>query len=257
MTTPSHRFRPAAAALAGLVILAGWPAAMARPLDGTDTNVQPAGLSQLELGVADLRGAGRRTLAAPVAVLTYGVADGSEVAFAGQFSHALGPLDAGQHRLSMGGTGISFKHQFTAAAAPGEAGSAAGCGLLLPEAGGDSGTGASCSAIVSQLFAAGAAHLNLTATRSRAQAWSHVLGLIVEGRDGVLGGAVLRPVMEVWWQRAHDGAGDASARSLLAGVVWKHSEQLAFDAAVRRERGSGGGYTELRAGLTWLYSSRP
>ncbi len=262
MATPIDRSRSSATALAGLVIMAGWPAAMARPLDGTDANVQPAGLYQLELGLSDLRGGARRTLAAPVAVLTYGVADGTEVAVSGQFSRALGTLDAGQHRLSMGGTGISFKHQITAAAAPGEAGgaaagTAASCGLLLPEAGGDAGTGASCSAIVSQLFAAGAAHLNLTLTRTRAQTWSHVLGLIVEGRDGVLGGAVLRPVMEIWSQREHDGADGARTRSLLAGVVWKHSEQLAFDAAVHHERSSGGSYSELRVGLTWLYPSWP
>jgi hypothetical protein len=60
----------------------------------------------------------------------------------------------------------------------------------------------------------------------------------------------LRPVGEFFVDQSTSGA---TVTSFLLGGIWRVSEQVALDAAVRMEPHSGGAIVEARLGLTWAF----
>jgi hypothetical protein len=61
----------------------------------------------------------------------------------------------------------------------------------------------------------------------------------------------VRPVGEVFVERERDLPTTVSG---LVGTIWRASDALSFDAAVRLARAGGVSTTELRVGLTWGFS---
>ncbi|GEJ57125.1 hypothetical protein [Anaeromyxobacter diazotrophicus] len=72
-------------------------------------------------------------------------------------------------------------------------------------------------------------------------------GVILEGHDAW----PVRPVAEAFVERERALPTTVSG---LAGAIWRASEGLSLDAALRLARAGGVSTTELRAGLTWAWS---
>ena len=221
-----------------------------RPFDGTDASVAEPGLFELELGTFGyVRQGAARSVVAPAVVGNIGFEGDTELVLEGRVNRLMGDIDAG-YRTSLGDTALSLKHVLRKGSLQ-DGGSgvsiAAECGVLLKEVHGLTGTGASCAGIASQRFDAAAVHLNLALTRTREHTEARLLDMIVEGQ----GESPVRPVMELFVERDNAGAHTASA---LVGMIWKHSEELSFDAGLRRARSDGEKLTELRVGLTWSYA---
>lgn len=236
-------------AIAGALLATVWaaPAQAYRPFEGTDAGVAEPGVFELELAPLGLvrQGSGR-SVVAPAIVGNFGLPGDFEFVMEGKLDRQLGERPDG-YRTRFGDTGMSVKHVLRHGFLQGAAGPsiAAECGVLLPELRGEHGTGATCAGIVSQQFGFATVHLNAALTRTRDKANSRFAGVIVEGS-----GAVVRPVAELFAERDNRGG---RVRSLLLGALWKHGEELVFDAGVRRAREDGATVTELRAGLTWSY----
>lgn len=221
-----------------------------RPFDGTDAGVAEPGMFELELGpFGYVRNGTSRTLVAPSVVGNFGFEGDTELVIEGRVNRAMGDPGIG-YRTSLADTAFSVKHLLRKGSLQ-EGGSgislAAECGVLLKELHGATGTGATCAGIASQRFESAAVHLNAGLTRSREHTESRFLGVIVEGQ----GEAPVRPVMEVFAERENNGGRTNSA---LVGLIWKHSEELSFDAGLRRAKADGVNLTELRVGLTWSYA---
>ena len=90
-------------------------------------------------------------------------------------------------------------------------------------------------------------HLNGAAAWTRAHDPGVLGGVILEGHDAWL----VRPVAEVFLERERD---EPAIVSGLLGAIWRVSDGLSFDAAVRLARAGGVNTTELRLGLTWGFS---
>jgi hypothetical protein len=233
----------ASLAAAGLVAA---PAHAYRPFNGTDGDVAEAGMYELEFSPLgyERHGAGR-TLMGPAIVNNFGLPGAFEIVLEGRLEHDIGASEG--YRDRFGDTALSVKHVLRKGALQGESGVsiAAECGVLLPEAHGDRGHGGTCAGIVSQQFGAVTVHLNGEVARNRDHSNSRFVGVIVEGRsEGV------RPVLELYDERDNRGGRTNSA---LVGAIWRHSEDLAFDAGIRRAREDRENVTELRVGLTWSF----
>src|SRR5262249_40486875 len=121
--------------------------------------------------------------------------------------------------------------------------------VLLPGVHSESGTGAALTGIVGQKWDWGAIHLNVAAELSHDQRAEIFLGTILEGP----GDWKVRPVAEVIYQREF-GLGEEVAG--LVGVIWQVRDALAFDFAVRQASVAGNPETEIRAGITFAFSTR-
>jgi hypothetical protein len=237
-----------AIACAALLTAIWSPAAHAyRPFDGTDAGTAEPGVFELEFGGSYLHQGKEKSMSAPIAVGNWGLGEDTEIVLEGRLNRQLGNT-SDTHRTSLGDSAVSVKHVFRRGSLQDGTGPsvATECGILLPTVNGPSGTGATCDGIVSARGDAGAIHLNAALTRTREQTTSRFLGVIVEGPDAW----TVRPVMEVFTER------DASAprtNSALLGAIWKQSEDLSFDLAVRKARSNGENITELRIGLDWSF----
>jgi hypothetical protein len=234
-----------------IAVLAGaWaaPAHALRPYEGTDASVAEPGVFELELApIGYVRRGDSRTLVIPAIVGNWGIGNDFEVVLEGKSNREMGGIGDGP-RSSLVDTAFSVKHVLRhGSLQDGGTGVsvAAECGVLLPELHGESGTGATCSGIVSQRFDALTVHLNAALTRARDKANARFVGVIVEGPE-----APVKPVMELTAERDNRGG---RTNSLLLGAIWKKSDDLAFDVGLRRARSDGERLTELRAGLTWSY----
>jgi hypothetical protein len=221
-----------------------------RPFEGTDAAVAEPGIFELEFSpIGYVRNGPERLLIGPYVVGNVGFSGDTELVLEGRVQRQQGGIPDG-YRSSLGDTMISVKHVFRHGSLQ-EGGSgvslAAECGVLLPEYHGETGTGATCDGIASQRFALATVHVNAAFTRTRAHTTSRFLGLIVDGG----GEGALHPVMEVFAEREDGGS---RTRSALLGLVWKKSEELAFDVGVRKARTDGESLTEVRMGLTWSYA---
>ena len=248
----SHPFRPSLrgilrkamlASLAAASLLAA-PAHAYRPFNGTDGDVAEAGTYELEFSPLgyERHGAGR-TLMGPAIVNNFGLPGEFEIVLEGRMEHDIGESDGYRNRF--GDTALSVKHVLRKGVLQGESGVsiAAECGVLLPEMHGDRGHGGTCAGIVSQQFGPVTVHLNAELARNRDHSNSRFVGVIVEGHsEGV------RPVLELYNERDNRGGHTNSA---LVGAIWRHGEDLAFDAGIRRAREDRENVTELRVGLTW------
>jgi hypothetical protein len=119
---------------------------------------------------------------------------------------------------------------------------------LLPAIHGDAGIGAEWALIASQRWRDLTLHVNGASAWTRDHNPGVRGGVILEGHDAWS----VRPVAEVFVERER---GEPTMLSGLAGAIWRVSDGLSFDAAVRLARAGGVDTTELRLGLTWALRS--
>ncbi len=162
----------------------------------------------------------------------------------------------GEHPLSGDGAsrlvdgGLSLKTVLRDGALQDKAGPsiATEFGVLLPEINGVARAGASGAAIVSERWTWGTVHFNAGAALTREQHGDLFIGAIIEGPQGWQ----VRPVAEVRYEKEF---GAAETVSGLVGAIWKVSDKLAFDVAVREAWVDARPETEVRAGLTFGFSA--
>jgi hypothetical protein len=243
------------AALLPAVVAAGLAAAPLpvgayRPFDSTDADVAGPGEAELELGTLGyLRQGSERFLSAPSFSANFGLADRRELVLEGQVRSRLDAADA-TRRTSIEDIGVFLKQVHRPGSVQGQSGPslASECGVLLPSIGGQSGAGARCTGIVSQRWQAATTHVNAALAWTREHRPELFLGWIVEGPNDW----PLRPAMEIFTDRER---GAALTHSSLAGLVWRASDTLAIDLGIRSARTDGVNVSELRAGLTWTFST--
>jgi len=249
MSTQVRRFRGIRRRFTtGVVIASGliaWcqPASAYRPFDGTDAAVAKKGEMEIELQPAGrLRDESGTSLIAPAMVLNYGLSENWEVVLEGQGQTPLSPM--GPTTLTAAGAflkgvlvpdslqdkpGPSFATEF---------------GVLLPDSTGSSGVGASLAGIVSQRWDWGTIHLNAETALTRDHHSDLFLSTIIEGPAKW----TVRPVAEVFYENEF---GKRETFSGLVGLIYRVSDDLSFDVAVRHALTGGHPSNEIRAGLTF------
>lgn len=243
---PSRRATAQLAATALATTLLGANAWAYRPFDGTDAAVAETGVFELEAGLGRTRIGDVDSLALPSLVFNYGLPHDTEIVLEGQLEHQAGSRADGP-RNTLTDTSLSLKHVWI----PGSLQEGTGpsmateCAVLPPEVHGASGTGGECAAIVSGKWDSMALHLNLGIGRTREHETARSISLIAEGPAQWL----VRPVAELLAER--DTGSGGRLDSALAGAIWQHGEDLAFDLALRHARTNDGNFNELRIGLTW------
>lgn len=241
-------FRPAKARVALLALAAAWPVAARayRPFDSTDAAVAGKGELELELGpLGYVVERGGRTLVAPSLTLNWGFAHRWEAVLEGRHLVELGSdLDGPRSRVEDAAFSVkTVLRQGTLQEKSGPS-VAAELSALLPALTGEGGAGAACTVILSQRWPGLTVHVNGAAAWTRAHAPGLFAGTILEGHDAW----TVRPVAELFVERERDSPTTVSG---LLGAIWRASDRLSFDAAVRLARAGGVDTTELRIGLTW------
>lgn len=231
-----------------LALAAAWPiAALAyRPFDSTDAAVADRGELELELGPLGYLARGADgALVAPSVTLNWGFARRWEAVLEGR---QLVQLDSevGEPRERVEDVALSLKHVLREGSLQGQPGVsvATELGALLPTFHDEPGLGVEWTLIVSRRWADLTVHLDGTIAWTRAHEPAGFGGLIVEGPDRW----VIRPVAEL---SAGTERGAPATVAGLVGAIWRFSERLSVDAAVRRGRADGIRTTEIRLGLTW------
>lgn len=230
--------------------LACSPARAYRPFDGTDAGVAEAGEFELEFGpIGRLQDGDGRSWLAPAIVGNWGLSGDRELVLEAKGQTMDGDLAPGAARTNLVDAALSLKQLHKRGVLQGEAGVsvASECAILLPGVNADAGLGASCAGIVSQRLGSITMHLNAELAYKRDHKWAPFLGVIVEGPSL----HEVRPVAEVFVE--HE-AGESNTVSALAGLIWKHSENMSFDTGIRHTHGSNQNINELRIGLTWTTS---
>ena len=228
------------------------PAAYAyRPFDGTDASVPDAGEFELELApVQHLREGSERSWIAPAVVANWGLPSDRELVLEGKV-RTFEDRPAEGSRTALVDDALSLKQVHRRGSLQDGTGAsvASECGILLPNVHAESGTGFTCAAILSHRLPAATVHLNAALSRTREHRTERFFSLIVEGPAW----GATRPVMEVFHERDNGGFEENSA---LAGLIWRASENLSFDAGLRAARAAGEEVREVRAGLTWSFAVR-
>jgi hypothetical protein len=229
----------------------GTDAALAyRPFDSTDADVAEAGVFELELGpLGRIREGPEKFRVAPAVVANFGLSGERELVLQGQRQTALQEV-SGEPRTSIVDTGLFIKQvlrQGVLQDTPGPS-VATEVGLLLPTVNGESGTGFSAAGIVSQRSDAGTVHLNSSFSWTRSHEPDLFVGVILEGPYSW----AVRPVAEVSGEKT---SGGARTQSVLAGAIWRLRRDLSFDFGIREARAGNEAIHEIRAGLTWSFSS--
>jgi hypothetical protein len=228
------------------IVIACWPsnAFAYRPFDSTDPAVADLNSFEVELSPVSYRhDDSGRTWIAPQLRLNYGFAKDWEVVLEGQGEHQPGF----ESRLVE--DALSLKYiikEGTPQDMPGPS-VATEFGVLLPGVHDQKGTGATITGIVGQKFSWGAVHVNLSGSLTRDQRGEIFFGTILEGPEAW----PVRPVAEFVYQRESGGHNETA---LLAGIIWKVKDSLAFDFALRHAKIDGRPETEVRAGLTFDFS---
>ena len=228
-----------------------WPltASAYRPFNSTDAAVAAKGEMEIEFGpVGYLREGADGMLVAPAVILNWGVAHRWEAVLEGAALFELGSeLQGPRGRVedtafSLKGVlregSLQEKHGFSIATE---------LSVLLPTINGDPGTGAQGTIIVSQRWTDVTVHVNGAAAWTRAHNPGAFGGLILEGHDAW----AVRPVAEAFVEAERDLPTTVSG---LLGTIWRVSDRLSLDAAVRLSRAGGVSTSEIRAGLTWGFS---
>jgi hypothetical protein len=222
-----------------------------RPFDGTDASVAERGDVEIELGPAELvRGGGETSLAAPRLVLNWGFADALELVLEGRHLVRLGAAANGAPRAEVDDAALSVKGVLREGALQDRPGPsvAAEVAALLPGTSGPSGAGAQVALIGSLRWPDVTLHVNGAAAWTREHRPGASAGVIVEGHDAWS----VRPVAELTVDVERDVPATAAA---LAGAIWRVSEALSLDAALRVARGGGATETQVRVGLTWAFAA--
>ena len=217
-----------------------------RPFDETDADVAELHVIELEIGPLQFQRSAGRTGWVPTFIFNYGVIPGWELVIDSDLSGTVaGPREPGEvFQLE---TGVAFKGVLRKGSLQDESGPSIAVEpeLLLPATAGPSGFGFAAGVIVSQRWPALTVHLNLVPAWSRAHNLAGLAGVIVEGPSEW----TVRPVGEVYVEGEHAVVGVTS--SFLGGLIWRISDRVSTDAAVRVGTVSGISLVELRVGLTW------
>lgn len=234
-----------------LSLAAAWPPAASayRPFDSTDAAVVAKGEMEIELGPLGYLGRGAdTTLVAPSLILNWGFADRWEAVLEGRHLVRLGS-HIQEPRLRVEDTAFSLKGVLREGSLQERTGLSVATELsaLLPTVNGDPGVGAEGALIVSERWQDLTVHVNGAAAWTRAHTPGAFGGVIVEAHDAW----AVRPVAEAFVEWERDVPTTVSG---LLGAIWRVSDGLSFDAAVRRARAGGIDTTEIRAGLTWGFS---
>ncbi|HMH19589.1 MAG TPA: hypothetical protein VK572_15740 [Burkholderiales bacterium] len=246
--------RVAAAALrilGALFLTLATDAALAyRPFDSTDADVAEPGVFELELGpLGRIREGPEKFRVAPAVVANFGLSGERELVLQGQRQTALQEVP-GEPRTSIVDTGLFVKQVLRDGVLQDKPGPsvATEVGLLLPTVNGESGAGFSAAGIVSQRSDAGTIHLNSSFAWTRSHEPDLFVGVILEGPYSW----EVRPVAEVSGEKI---SGIARTESVLVGAIWKLRQDLSFDFGIREARAGSEAIHEIRAGLTWSFSS--
>jgi len=221
-----------------------------RPFDATDAAVADVGQLEVELGPVGFRRSDvERTVVAPAYVLNFGFVKNWELVLEGRGEHPLAPAEDMQSRFV--GDALFFKGVLREGVLQDKSGPSVATefGALLPGFHDEQGWGASLLGIVSQRWSGGTIHFNLGAALTREQHGDLFIGTIFEGPYN----SVARPVAEVVYEREFN---TTETFSVLAGAIWKVSEDLSFDFGVREAWVNHQPVTEIRAGLTFAISSQ-
>lgn len=227
------------------------PALAYRPFDSTDASVADGREFEFELGpLGYLREGPAKSLIMPTLVANYGLGDDREIVLEGKVLKPWDNADGGDARTSLVDTALSLKQVHRRGSLQDATGVsiASECGVLLPTIHAESGSGASCALIGSQRWTAATIHLNGALAFNRAHRWNRFLGAIIEGPNEW----TVRPVTELFTEQE---VGGAQTHSGLLGVIWRARENLSFDFGVRLARTEDARIHEVRAGLTWAFSS--
>lgn len=242
--------RRAFACLVALALLAAArPASAYRPFDGTDADVAPLGVFELELGPAHWYSqAGQSYVIAPATVLNFGILPRTELVIDFQDFVLLQP-EPGQPRARLLDTDVLLKHVFIPGSLQDEGkgpSMAVEAGPLVPNVNGAEGFGAWCNVIVSQRFPGVTAHLNDAASLTRGNLhFDWFTSLILEGSFE----QPVRPVGELYVE--HEWVTNVTTYSALVGAIWHARDGLDFDVGLREARIDDVRATEVRLGLTW------
>jgi hypothetical protein len=235
-----------------------------RPFDGTDADVAALGEFELELGpIGYFRLGDTNYLILPGAVFNYGLLPRTEIVLQGfNYLQVGGALT--QPRDQLLDTELSAKIVLREGCLQRQPGVsvATELGLLLPNVNGDDSVGASAAGIVSQCFRNLTVHYNGQASLNLEHAIELFGSVILEGPSRW----VVRPVAEfygdtqvggaLWGAPSAAGAvgtllDAATTYSGLLGGIWRATELLDLDAAVRVASVDALWNLEVRLGLTW------
>ncbi|WP_245287057.1 hypothetical protein [Bradyrhizobium sp. Tv2a-2] len=233
---------------AGFIVASGFvawstPASAYRPFDGTDAAVAKEGEMEIEFQPAGpLHDESGTSLIAPDVVINYGFSEGWEAVFEGQGQTPLSPMGP----TSLTAAGAFLKHVIVPGSLQDKTGPSVATefGVLLPDSTGDSGVGASFAGIVSQRWDWGTIHLNAQTALTRDHHGDLFLDAIVEGPNTW----TVRPVAEVFYENEF---GKEETFSGLVGLIYRVSDDLSFDVAVRHALTGGHPVNEIRAGVTF------
>jgi len=249
MSACTHlRPHPPGLLLSGWVVLASatiWsnPAAAYRPFDGTDAAVAKIGEMEIEFQPAGrLRDQDGTSLIAPATVINYGLTEDWEAVFEGQGQTPLSPPGP----TSLTAAGAFLKHVVVPGSLQEKSGPSVATefGVLLPDSTGNSGVGASLAGIVSQRWDWGTIHLNAETALTRDHHGDLFLGAILEGPSKW----TVRPVAEIFYENEF---GKEETFSGLIGLIYRVSDDVSFDVAIRHALTGGHPVNEIRAGVTF------
>jgi len=219
-----------------------------RPFDSTDAAVADVGQLEVELGPVQFRRSdAERTVIAPAYVINYGFIKNWELVLEGRVEHPLAPAEDTQTQLV--GNGLFLKGVLREGSLQDKSGPSVAVefGPLLPGIMDEQGWGASFLGIVSQRWPGGTIHFDLGIARAREHHNDLFVGTIIEGPYDW----TVRPVAEVVYEREFDVT---ETFSILAGAIWKVSDDLSFDFGMREAWVNRQPVTEIRAGLTFAIS---
>lgn len=224
-----------------------WPAGAwaYRPFDSTDPAVADAGEFEIELSPVSFRhDDGGPAWISPSARLNYGFAKDWEVVLEGQAEHPK------YGRSALVDNALSLKTVMQEGSLQDKSGLsiAAEGTVLLPGINDESGAGVGLTGIVGQRWNWGSVYVNLGGSRTREGHGEIFFGTILEGPADW----PVRPALELVYEREFSSM---ESVSLLAGLIWQASETLAFDLGVRQARINSRPETEVRAGLTFAFST--
>jgi hypothetical protein len=235
-------------ALFVLLGLAGWStnAFAYRPFDSTDPAVAELGKFEVELSPVSFRhDDSGRTWIAPQLRLNYGFAENWEIVLEGQEEHP----QSGASTLVENALSVKTVLREGSLQEKSGVSLATEVGLLLPGVNQESGVGASLTGIAGQRWSWGAIHFNIGASLSREKRGEIFVGTIIEGPNTWN----VRPVAELVYEREF---GLNEQLAFLAGAIWQVRDNLSFDFAVRQAQVNASPETEIRAGLTFAFSTR-
>jgi hypothetical protein len=231
------------------VLLVTWPlsASAYRPFDGTDADVAELFELELELGPVGYYRQGQAHDFLSGGVINFGFARGFELVLQG-FDYL--PLDTSTLATNkLTDTGLFVKTVWRAGCLQEKSGPsfATEIGPLLPTVNDARGFGAYAGAIMSTCLG-----------ESLIIHWNVEVQVLRQTYDlDIFGGAILepppskyvvRPVAELFVEHNFGGTQTYSA---LVGAIWRVSEKLSLDAALREALLAGQNVSELRAGFSW------